>query len=219
MADTNDPLVVKNSNFIQGGFAVVLVGRDKKRCFVHKSLLQRRALDIGIHKGPAIDEYHIVNTNKDTFELYVHHLYTNEIQCKVSNTTEHWDIDDQDFALVELYGLARFLGDDITKHAVLRAFIEEAKRSHKLGKGIAPSYRAIDYIYDEEESNLQEPLVRLFIDMCIWDKTIDDDFYEMLKDSGFGRDVRKVACDKLRRGDAKSVIDKTCCDYHQLKNG
>lgn len=185
----------------------MLFGDDNRRCFVHKSLLRRRALKIGDFAG---DVYHLPEVNPDIFELYVHHLYTGEIQCKMPNV-RHTELDDdsQGNALAKLYEVAYDLGDEITKHAVLGAFLEETKRSYELGYISAPGRSAMRLVCDRFRH--EEPLYRLFVDMYIWDVTVQGNLCESLYenlDPTFAGEVMKAACKKLQMGILRVFLPK-----------
>ncbi|KXS98377.1 hypothetical protein AC578_4665 [Pseudocercospora eumusae] len=215
MADIVDPLVARNEDFINGGFVVIVVS-NMQRCFVHKSLLKRRAQRIEWFSSAVEDEYRLTWFDKETVELYIHYLYTGEIQCKKSTSGVIKDTDGQDDALVDLYYLAYTLRDDTAQHAVLSAFLTEAKRSHNAGESMAPSQLKLKDLIEKHGTG--SPLRQLFIDMCVWDTPFDESLYKGLPEASL-IGIMDAVFTRLRQEDTKSVIHKTCCDYDELKDG
>ncbi|KAF7196113.1 hypothetical protein HII31_02514 [Pseudocercospora fuligena] len=224
MAEKDDPLVKKSGNFIDGAVVEVTFGfgQSKQTCFVHKSLLERRAPKFETYKVPTPESY-VLNSMgerpRNAFPLYLHYLYTGEIQCKEAEDESAWDEDDQDEALVDFYVLAERLGDVIAMHAALRALLKDYEVRRRAERNAWPGNWMVKNAC--EWTNMESPLCRMMIDLCIWSANPHEGLCDLDLPQEFTNEVMRNAFERLRRGEShlKGADGATCCSYHELENG
>ncbi|KXS98380.1 hypothetical protein AC578_4666 [Pseudocercospora eumusae] len=216
MAEKDDPLVEKSGSFIDGD-VVAVTGRRK--CFVHKSLLERRAANIKEYQTTNPTRYDVSRMPQSrALPLYIHYLYTGEIQCKEDSLGA--DFKKQDEALFDFYVLAEKLGDSIATHAAMRALMKDHEAHRNTGRPIPwPDSDLVKRVYNETGKN--SPWCRMWVDLYIWSAEPDEDYGDFDLPHEFVKDLLKAAFARWSRGEShlKGADTATCCDYHQLEDG
>lgn len=204
---------------IRGDIVAVKVDCNKV-FYIHEELLLQRSgffrRKRRLSLGPAIRRYGATNLHRDNFERYIKYIYTGQIPGKgIADATEGQ-------GLLEFYDLAATLDDTAAMNAAVDAYLSlysfstDRDRKERL-----PGASDITMIY----TNDWETLMRLVVDMYVWDS--DDDDIDRVQDdehTDFFVDLTKAFMQQVRalKGESTDFRAKEkakCCDYHDHNDG
>ncbi|KAH3959582.1 hypothetical protein HBI56_199440 [Parastagonospora nodorum] len=142
----------KNVASYRGSVKVTVGDGDEQQTFdVHESLIMARSAFFKALSGNWTEaKSRHVNLPEDdpqTFENYVHHLYTNTLAVKPSPVPDQYVGREEKIEPAKLYVFAEKIQDTDTKDAVVKAMAHSSQLSRYNGKTYGPNLGVVSLIY------------------------------------------------------------------------